>query len=96
LEAREESCSKPESSRCGCLCGKYPSQNLEGVVLVANFGANSEREKEIKKRGRHASKERDRDRERESQWFWGRRIAALDSSRCGVLFFWEVAWPGKL
>jgi hypothetical protein len=39
LEAREESCSKPESSRCGCLCGKYPSQNLAGVVLVANFGA---------------------------------------------------------
>jgi hypothetical protein len=55
---------------------------------------NSEREKEIEKRERHTSKERDR--ERESQWFWGRRIAALDSSRCGVLFSWEVLWPGKL
>jgi hypothetical protein len=55
---------------------------------------NSEREKEIEKRERHTSKERDR--ERESQWFWGRRIAALDSSRCGVLFSWEVVWPGKL
>jgi hypothetical protein len=44
-------------------------------------------------------KERDRERERESQWFWGRRrrrIAPLDSSRCGVLLFWQVAWLGKL
>jgi len=71
---------------------------LRELFLSRILAQNSEREKEIEKRERHTSKERDRDRdrERESQWFWGRRIAALDSSRCGVLFSWEVVWPGKL
>jgi hypothetical protein len=66
---------------------------LRELFLLRILAQNSEREKEIEKRERHTSKERDRDRK--SQWFWGRRIGALDSSRCGVLFFWEVAWPGK-
>lgn len=78
-----------------CVVSTHPKV-LRELFLLRILAQNSEREKEIEKRETQTSKERDRDRERESQWFWGRRIAALDSSRCGVLFFWEVAWPGKL